>query len=185
MDDWSTIPNRNADREPAPNPTRPLNPNPPTPPPRGTPPLPDSASRVKRHQPAPIDPATNQALDPAGLARQHHNEPRGKAPKPLYPPRKQTVTSIKRPQNSTDREPPLDITRPFMDDITRPFMDDITRPFMDDKPSAISADGEGRRAERAIRRAVSEDRDADPVGAWAASRAADAGLDDLATDERR
>jgi hypothetical protein len=129
MDDWSTIPNRNADREPAPNPTRPLNPDPTRP----LNPDPNPANRAGPHhcqtQPAassatnrrPSTPAVNQALDPPGLARPHHTEPRGKAPKPLYPPSKPTVTRHQRPQNDADLEPPLDITRPFMDDKLPPI----------------------------------------------------------------
>ena len=79
MDDWSTTaPSRNAVSEPAPNHTSPITTTPqPTArlsPPRQAPP------------PAPINPARPPALDPAGLARQHDNEVRGEAPKPLYPP---------------------------------------------------------------------------------------------------
>ncbi|HWE14627.1 MAG TPA: hypothetical protein VG365_13990, partial [Solirubrobacteraceae bacterium] len=49
----------------------------------------------------------------------HHNEPRGEGPETPLPTEKPTVTSIKRPQNDADLEPPLDITRPFMDDKLR------------------------------------------------------------------
>ncbi len=51
MDDWSLLPSRNAESEPAPNPQSPMT--------SPTLPLPDSPARVKRPQPASITHARN------------------------------------------------------------------------------------------------------------------------------
>ena len=90
--------------------------------PRGTT-QPDSASRVKRHQPAPINPArharrwTRQASP--GNATNSGAKPR--IPTPIEKTdhdRKPTMTSNIAPKNGNNLEPPLDITRPFIDDNT-------------------------------------------------------------------
>ena len=83
MDDWSTIPNRNADREPAPNPTRPLNQTPPDArQPRETHSQ-TSASRVKRHNGANHPwPPIRRSTPPASPATTT-NEVHGKPPNPF------------------------------------------------------------------------------------------------------
>ena len=109
MDDWSKVPSRQAVSEPAPNHQSPMN----RPASR---PLPDSPGRVKRpYRRRSTLPAT-QALDPTGVARQPGNEVRGEAPKPHYPPDNPTITPTSRQTNVKNGQPPLDITRPFMDD---------------------------------------------------------------------
>ena len=110
MDDWSNSPAGNAVSEPAPNHQSPMNP----------PHTPTTARLTRSRQAPPTGdgqplPAT-QALDPTGLARQQGNEVRGEAPKPLYPPDNPTITPTSRQTNVKNGQPPLDITRPFMDD---------------------------------------------------------------------
>jgi hypothetical protein len=109
MDDWSHLPAGTQSANRPPKHRSRLNNHP-------QPPLPDSASRVKRQPQAPLNPARHQALDPTGLARQQGNEVRGKAPKPLYPPTDPTMTTANPQPTSKTANPPLDITRPFMDD---------------------------------------------------------------------
>ena len=77
MDDWSTIPNRNAVSEPAPNHQSTLNQHPDRP----ARPQPAASSA---HHPAPINPA---AANPSTRPRPATQHDRGKAPKPLYPPK--------------------------------------------------------------------------------------------------
>ena len=115
MDDWSKVPSRQAVSEPAPNHQSPMNP----------PHTPTTARLTRSRQAPPTGdgqplPAT-QALDPTGVARQPGNEVRGEAPKPHYPPDNPTITPTSRQTNVKNGQPPLDITRPFMDDNPLPI----------------------------------------------------------------
>jgi hypothetical protein len=152
MDDWSTIPNRNADREPAPHPTRPLKPETPRPPTERDPthcqtqPAASSAP-TGAHRPLP---STTRLTHPASPGHTTTN-PGAKPRNPLYPPRKPTVTSINHPQNDADPEPPLDTTRPFMDD--NDFSISEGAAFIGQR-----ADGPGAVSPSKVQRTVSGDR---------------------------
>jgi hypothetical protein len=131
MDDWSPTPSRNAVSEPAPNHQSPMS-DPRTTDCQAQPAA--SSAPTGADQPCP----PNQALDSTGLARRHSNDIQGEAPKPLYPPDNQTITTANQRTTSKTANRPLDITRPFMDDNSPSIWAKAHSPVVHD---AASPDG--------------------------------------------
>ena len=109
MDDWSLLPSRNAESEPAPDHQSTMNTT-----------TPSARLTRPRQAPQPVSIThvrKDGALDPRELAWPTTQPIRGRAPKPLPT----TVIMSHRAQSVIpkvkDLDTPLDITRPFMDDI--------------------------------------------------------------------
>ena len=113
MDDWSLLPSRNAESEPAPNPQSPMT-SPTLPPARLT--RPRQAPTAGADHPRP----QTTALDPAGLARQPSDQSGAKPQNPNQRRRSMPHRNQFETPKVKDIERPLDITRPFMDDTGRP-----------------------------------------------------------------
>src|SRR5947209_7064662 len=109
MDDWSLLPRRNAESEPAPNHPSPMT--------HTTRCLPDSPARVKRPPPAPIThaQASPRLTRPGSTGHQATNP--GQSPKTPTSPGV-TATPLRAPaRTTTTPKRTLDTSRPFMDDI--------------------------------------------------------------------
>ena len=102
MDDWSPSPKPERSQRTGAQPPEPHEPTPTTAPTARLSP-PRQAPTTGADQPCP----SARRLTRPGLARQHHNEVRGEAPKPLYPPSDPTMTSHHRTRTSKTANRPL------------------------------------------------------------------------------
>ncbi len=113
MDDWSLLPSRNAESEPAPDPPSTMT----------TTTLPASLTRPRQAPPTGAEHPWPQstALDPAGLVRQPGNQSGAKPQNPNKPGAQRPSTSRTSLRTSNTLKRSLDNTRPFMDDIGASF----------------------------------------------------------------